>query len=114
MRRIRGISTLFIFVVSCGILYARPISKPLAVFESTKIPRRTLTEGPSIFNTLPFVNESNLSKEDKKKYDKMVEEKNKKDIESQKYWSQPSMKVLNSANLPKRGDGKRILPNIFK
>ena len=114
MKKTIAISTLFIFVVTSAILYARPISKPLAVFESTKIPRRTLAEGPSIFNTLPFVNESNLSKEDKKKYDKMVEEKKEKDIESQKYWSQPTMKVLNSANLPKREDGKRLLPNLFK
>ena len=114
MRRVTSICMISIFTAGCGMLYARAISKPLAVFESTKIPRRTLAEGPSIFNTLPFVNESNLSKEDKKKYQKMLKEKKKKDIENAKYWSQPNMKLLNSANLPKREDGKRLLPNLFK
>ncbi len=97
-----------------NILYSRPISKPLSIFESTKIPKRRLKEGLSIFNILPFVDESNLSKEDKKRYKKMVEKKRKKDIENQRYWSQPTMKILNSANLPKREDGKRLLPNPFK
>ena len=114
MKRGLGALTLSIFIAGSAVIYARPISKPLEVFESTKIPRRTLKEGPSIFNTLPFVDESNLSKEDKKRYEKMVEEKRKKDIENQRYWSQPTMKVLNSANLPKREDGKRLLPNPFK
>ena len=99
--------------MSVSQLEARAISKPLEVFESTKIPRRTLKDGPSIFNTLPFVNESNLSKEDKKKYKKMVEQKKKKDIENQKYWNQPTMKVLNSANLPKPKKENSLFSKMF-
>ena len=103
---------LILFLVSS--LYSRPLSNPLEIFESTKIPRRTLKEGLSIFNTLPFVNEANLTKEQKIKYHQMLKEKHKRDLSNQRYWSNPAVKILNSANLPKREDGKRLLPNPFK
>jgi hypothetical protein len=68
-----------------GLLCARPISAPLAVFESTKLPRRTLKDGPSIFGTLPFINESNLTREEKEEYKKMVAEVKERDKKNEKY-----------------------------
>ncbi|WP_456392468.1 hypothetical protein [Nitratifractor sp.] len=66
-------------------LDARPISAPLAVFESTKLPHRTLKDGPSIFGTLPWVNESNLSKEEKAQYQKMRQEVAQRKQKNEKY-----------------------------
>lgn len=72
-------------IAGVGLLFARPISAPLAVFESTKLPRRTLKDGPSIFGTLPWVNESNMTKEEKEEYRKQVEEVKQRDKENEKY-----------------------------
>ena len=72
-------------ITGVGLLFARPISAPLAVFESTKIPRRTLKDGPSIFGTLPFFNETNATKEEKEEYKKMVKEVKERDKANEKY-----------------------------
>ena len=72
-------------VAGVSLLVARPISAPLAVSASTKLPRRTLKEGPSIFGTLPWVNESNMTKEEKEEYKRQVEEVKQRDKENEKY-----------------------------
>ncbi|WP_456457474.1 hypothetical protein [Nitratifractor sp.] len=82
-----------------GLLQARPISAPLAVFESTKIPHRTLKDGPSIFGTLPFFNESNASSEEKKEYKKMVKDLKKKKKENEKYRHSKAMQVFESTKI---------------
>jgi len=72
-------------IAGVGLLSARPISAPLAVFESTKLPRRTLKDGPSIFGTLPFFNEANATKEEKETYKMMVKEVKERDKANEKY-----------------------------
>ncbi len=82
-----------------SLLLARPISAPLAVFESTKIPHRTLKDGPSIFGTLPFFNESNATPEEKKEYKKMVEDVKKKKKENERYRHSKAMQVFESTKI---------------
>jgi len=72
-------------IVATGFLFARPLSAPLTVFESTKLPRRTLKEGPSIFGTLPFFNEANATKEEKEEYKRQVQEVKERDKANEKY-----------------------------
>ena len=86
-------------IASVGLLSARPISAPLAVFESTKLPRRTLKDGPSIFGTLPWVNESNMTKEEKKEYKKMVKEVKERKKENEKYRHNKAMQIFESTKI---------------
>ncbi len=72
-------------IAGAGLLWARPISAPLAVFESTKLPHRTLKEGPSIFGTLPFFNEANATPEEKRLYQKAVREVQQQKKRNEKY-----------------------------
>ena len=85
--------------IGSGLLLARPISAPLAVFESTKIPHRSLKDGPSIFGTLPFFNESNASSDEKREYKKMVEEVKKKKKENEKYRHSEAMQIFESTKI---------------
>lgn len=82
-----------------ALLNARPISAPLTIFESTKLPHRTLKDGPSIFGTLPFFNESNASEKEKKEYKKMTEEVKKKKKENEKYRHSEAMQVFESTKI---------------
>ena len=86
-------------LTSWGLLLARPISAPLEVFESTKLPHRTLKEGPSIFGTLPFFDESNATPEEKEQYEKMKEEVKKKKKENEKYRHSEAMQVFESTKI---------------
>jgi len=88
-----------LMIAGIGILYARPISAPLEVFESTKIPHRTLKDGPSIFGTLPFFNEKNATEEEKKEYKKMVEEVKKRDKENEKYRRNTARQVFEETKI---------------
>jgi len=93
-------------VAGTSLLFARPISAPLSVFESTKLPRRTLKDGPSIFGTLPFFNESNATPEEKEQYKKMVEEVKQREKENEKYRHSKAMQVFESTKIhrdPKAG-----------
>jgi len=107
--------TLILISIVSSIGFARPISKPLTIFESTKIPRRTLADGPSIFGTLPFLkNESNMTKEDKKKYQKMVKEVKKKEKESEKYRKSPAMQVFESTKIHRDpSDGPSVVSQML-
>ncbi|WP_456433009.1 hypothetical protein [Nitratifractor sp.] len=78
-------SLLLAALVGATALDARPLSKPLSVFESTKLPRRTLKEGPSILGTLPFFNESNATPEEKRLYQKAVREVQQQKKRNEKY-----------------------------
>ena len=86
-------------LTSWGLLLARPISAPLEVFESTKLPRRTLKDGPSIFGTLPFFNESNATPEEKEQYAKIKEEVKKRKKENEKYRHSEAMQVFESTKI---------------
>ena len=100
--RIMGLS----LITGVSLLVARPISAPLSVFESTKLPHRTLKEGPSILGTLPFFNESNATPEEKKQYKKMVEEVKQREKENEKYRRSKAMQVFESTKIhrdPKAG-----------
>ena len=88
-----------LMIAGIGILYARPISAPLEIFESTKLPHRTMEEGPSIFGTLPFFNEKNATKEEKKAYQKMTEEVKKKEKENEKYRRNSARQVFESTKI---------------
>jgi len=104
-RMTRKIITLSL-VAGTSLLFARPISAPLSVFESTKLPHRTLKEGPSIFGTLPFFNESNATPEEKEQYNKMVEEVKQREKENEKYRHSKAMQVFESTKIhrdPKAG-----------
>ena len=93
-------------IAGVSLLFARPISAPLSVFESTKLPRRTLKEGPSIFGTLPFFNEANATPEEKAQYKKMVEEVKQRQKENEKYRHSEAMQVFESTKIhrdPKAG-----------
>lgn len=88
----------FLFA-SLSLLIARPISAPLAIFESTKLPRRTLKEGPSIFGTLPVFNEKNATEAQKREYRRMVEELRERQRENEKYRHSKAMQVFESAKI---------------
>jgi hypothetical protein len=88
--------TLFASALS---LSARPISAPLVIFESTKLPHRTLKDGPSIFGTLPFFNEKNATEKEKKEYKKMVEEIKKREKKNEKYRRSKAMQVFESTKI---------------
>jgi hypothetical protein len=84
---------------SVAMLTARPISAPLAVFESTKLPHRTLKEGPSILGTLPFFNEKNATEAEKREYKKMVEQVRQREKENEKYRRSKAMQVFESTKI---------------
>ncbi len=93
-------------IAGVSLLFARPISAPLSVFESTKLPHRTLKDGPSIFGTLPFFNEANATPEEKEQYKKMVEEVKQREKENEKYRHNKAMQVFESTKIhrdPKAG-----------
>ena len=105
-------------VAGVSLLFARPISAPLSVFESTKLPRRTLKEGPSIFGTLPFFNEANATPEEKAQYKKMVEELKQREKENEKYRHSKAMQVFESAKIhrdPKAGPSpvRKMFSEVF-
>ncbi|ADV45898.1 hypothetical protein [Nitratifractor salsuginis] len=91
---------LFVLIAaSFTMLTARPISAPLAVFESTKLPHRTLKEGPSIFGTLPFFNEKNATEAEKQEYKKMVKEVKEREKANEKYRHSKAMQVFESTKI---------------
>ncbi len=105
MKRIKVASGSFLFLaLGSGLLLARPISAPLEVFESTKLPHRTFKEGPSIFGTLPFFDESNATPEEKEQYEKMKEEVKKKKQENEKYRHNKARQVFESTKIHRDPD----------
>ncbi len=88
-----------LLVTSVGLLYAHPLSKPLEVFESTKIPRRTMKDGPSIFGTLPEFNEANATPEQKAQYRKMVQEVKDHEKRNEKYRHNKALLVFESTKI---------------
>ncbi len=105
-------------IAGAGLLWARPISAPLAVFESTKLPHRTLKEGPSIFGTLPFFNEANATPEEKAQYKKMVQELKQREKENEKYRHSKAMQVFESTKIhrdPKAGPSpvRKMFSEVF-
>ena len=82
-----------------NLIYPRPLSAPLEVFEETKIPHRTLKEGPSIFGTLPFFNEKNATKEEKEEYKKMVKEVKEQTKENEKYRQNTARRVFEETKI---------------
>ena len=100
MKRRKWIATpLFLLAIGTSLLPARPISAPLEVFESTKLPHRTFKEGPSIFGTLPFFNESNATPEEKEQYQQMKEEVKRKKKENEKYRHNEARQVFESTKI---------------
>ncbi len=91
--------SLMLLLGTATLLNARPISAPLAVFESTKLPHRTLKDGPSIFGTLPFFNESNATEKEKKEYKKMVKEVQEKKKQNEKYRHSQALQVFESTKI---------------
>ncbi len=88
-----------ILISSISILNARPLSDPLSIFESTKIPRRTMKDGPSIFGTLPEFNEANATPQQKARYRKMVEEVKKREKRNEKYRHNKALQVFESTKI---------------
>lgn len=97
IRKMRSITLLTLMVGT--LLHARPISAPLAVFESTKLPRRSLKEGPSFLGTLPLFNESNATVEEKKQYKKMVHKVKEQKKKNEKYRHNQAMQVFESTKI---------------
>jgi len=90
---------MLVVVATTSLLPARPISAPLEVFESTKLPHRTMKEGPSIFGTLPLFNEKNATEEEKKEYKKMAKEVKKKEKENEKYRRNPARQIFEETKI---------------
>jgi len=115
------ISTVIITITHIS---ADPISKPLAIFESTKIPKRTAIEGPSIFGSIlpesivgkrEEIDISKLSEKEKKEYQAKVDMIKKLHQEAQKQRHNPALLVLEGAKLPpkKRTNKPDIFDMIF-
>jgi len=111
-------------IITMSSILADPISKPLAIFESTKIPKRTVAEGPSIFGSiLPEsiigkrreIDTSKLSEKERKEYQAKVDMIKRLQQEAQKQRHNPALLVLEGAKLPpkKRTNKPDIFDMIF-
>ena len=112
--------TSLITIAYTHLISADPISKPLAIFESTKIPKRTAAEGPSIVGSIlpesivgkkKKIDTSKLSESEKKEYEAKEDmvKKFQKEAEQQRHNS--ALLVLEGAKLPPKK--KTNEPDIF-
>jgi len=120
MKRYAIYTALITIVAYTQIASADPISKPLTIFESTKIPKRTAAEGPSIFGSIlpesivgkqKKIDTSKLSKEEKKEYKAKENTIKKLQKEAEKQRHNPALLVLEGAKLPPKK--KTNEPDIF-
>jgi len=98
-----------------NLIYSRPLSAPLEIFEETKLPRRTLKEGPSIFGTLPFFDEKNATKKEREEYQKMVEEVKEQKRENENYRQNPARRVFEETKIkPNPNQSKTPVRKFFE